>query len=378
MKNNKILKGAGVLLIVAAMVLSSIAVTADTNNEAATCLTKGGATYNVVENKPITYSRDLLWDNGLPDERNGVSCVLWPSNPLDREIIDDFEVTADGWSVCDGHFRIVTYGGAGPDIIDAVRVFFYKSTGPCEPDPVRFAERDTTFNAYLTGDTYFDRPEIAIDCEFDCVNLTPGEWWVCFQPEMDDNSFWLTTGGNDCSIFLSYPDQSHPKWTKGYPTVFDEEYDVSFQLTGEVIGEEPVPDLDCDGDLNWVDVSPGTTVTGDFVVMNIGDPSSLLNWEITDWPTWGNWTFTPLDGTGLKPGDGPFTVQVEVVAPEEQNQDFSGTVKIVNKDDTTDTCRISVSLATPRSHQVNNFPLLQRILELFPNAFPILRNMLGM
>ena len=143
---------------------------------------------------------------------------------------------------------------------------------------------------------------------------------------MEDNSFWLTTGGNDCSIFLYYPDQSYPKWTKGYPTVFDEEYDVSFQLTGEVIGEEPVPDLDCDGDLSWAGVPIGSTVSGSFVVMNIGDPSSLLNWETTDWPIWGNWTFTPMSGMGLKPGDGPFNF--DEIAGASYSWDEKGTYSI--------------------------------------------------
>ena len=137
------------------------------------------------------------------------------------------------------------------------------------------------------------------------------------------------------------------------------------------------PDLYCDGSLSWVDVTAGETVTGSFTVQNIGGASSMLDWEIESFPDWGTWTFDPESGTDLLPGT-PATIEVEVVAPEEQNQQFSGAVEIVNKDDATDTCRISVSLATPISHQVNNFPLLQRILELFPNAFPVLRNLLGM
>jgi hypothetical protein len=151
--------------------------------------------------------------------------------------------------------------------------------------------------------------------------------------------------------------------------------DFAFVITGE----DSVPDLDCDGDISWSDVPVGSTVSGNFVVMNIGDPGSLLNWEITEWPIWGNWTFTPISGTGLKPADGAFTVQVDVVAPEEKNKDFSGTIKIVNLDDTTDTCRISVSLATPRNKPFNmiNF-LFLRFLESHPYLFPILRQALGL
>ncbi|EMR74663.1 Peptidase C1A, papain C-terminal [Thermoplasmatales archaeon SCGC AB-540-F20] len=145
-------------------------------------------------------------------------------------------------------------------------------------------------------------------------------------------------------------------------------------LAGEYV--PLVSDLNCDGSLSWIDIKPGDTVTDSFIVMNIGDPSSLLDWEITEWPDWGNWTFTPLNGNNLKPGDGAFTVNVEIVAPDEENENFSGVVKIVNKENSSDFCTIDVSLATPMNQQSNIHPLLLRILERFPNIFPLLRHLL--
>jgi len=380
-KNSKeILKGAGVLLIAAVMILSATAVTANTvkiKKIAPNCLTECNQnliTKNIEKSaNSQQMGADVLWNNGLPDGRNGVSCVYWPAYPLDREIIDNFEVTGDGWLVCDGHFRIVTYSGAGPEIIEKVRVFFYGSTGPCEPDIERYAERETTFNAFLTGDTYFDRPEIAIDCEFDCVNLTPGEWWVCFQPEMDDNSFWLTTGGDDCSIFASYPDQGFDKWTKGYPDIFTEEYDVSFQLTGEEIHPSN-PDLECDGDLHWVDVKPGATIIGNFGIGNVGDTGSYLDWEVEKWPTWGTWTFDPPSGTDLPAGDW-IPCNVTVVAPPDKNKEFTGVVKVVNKEDPSDFCEIQVYLQTPRNKITYN-NLLSQLFENNPYLYIIIKNLL--
>jgi len=82
-----------------------------------------------------------------------------------------------------------------------------------------------------------------------------------------------------------------------------------------------------------------------------------------------------LDGDNLKPGDEPVTVEVDVVAPDEQNEEFTGEIKIVNSEDPDDTCTIDVSLATPVNQQVIN-PLFKIILERFPNAFPILRYLL--
>jgi len=108
----------------------------------------------------------------------------------------------------------------------------------------------------------------------------------------------------------------------------------------------PTPNLDCSGSLSWTDVIPGSTVTGNFLVSNIGDSGSELNWEITDWPSWGTWTFNPSSGTGLKPEDGSVTVQVTVVAPNQYGETFTGQVKIVNQEDSSDYCYISASLST--------------------------------
>jgi hypothetical protein len=109
----------------------------------------------------------------------------------------------------------------------------------------------------------------------------------------------------------------------------------------------PPADLDCDGTLSWTDVKPGEVVTGNFEVENIGEELSELNWEVSEWPEWGTWAFDPENGVGLKPEDGPVTVDVEVVAPDEENEDFEGEVKIVNLDDPEDICTIQVSLSTP-------------------------------
>jgi len=125
------------------------------------------------------------------------------------------------------------------------------------------------------------------------------------------------------------------------------------------------PDLDCDGTLVWVDVTPGSTVTGSFTVRNIG-PGSLLDWEIESYPNWGTWTFTPSSGNDLTPEDDPVTVSVSVVAPDEQNQDFTGEVKIVNSDDPDDFCIIDVSLATPVSQNSFILQFLERLMDRFP------------
>ena len=135
-----------------------------------------------------------------------------------------------------------------------------------------------------------------------------------------------------------------------------------------------VADLDCDGTLDWPDVTTEETVTSSFTIENIGDPTSMLDWEIESIPEWGSWTFTPNGGTGLTPEDGAVTVEVEVIAPADPETEFTGEVVLVNSNDAADTCVLDVSLATPVSQQQS---LLSNLLERYPQAFPILRQILG-
>ncbi len=129
------------------------------------------------------------------------------------------------------------------------------------------------------------------------------------------------------------------------------------------------PDLDCSGSLSWVDIKSGDTITGSFTIENIGEPASKLDWEIESYPTWGIWTFTPLNGDDLTPEDGAITVEVSVVSPDEKNKKFDGGIKIVNKDAGGDQCYIQVSLTTPKIKTIN--PLLLDLIEELAQFFPL-------
>jgi len=125
--------------------------------------------------------------------------------------------------------------------------------------------------------------------------------------------------------------------------------------------------LKCSGSLIWSDVKPGSTITGSFLVMNDGDVDSNLNWDITEYPSWGTWTITPSNGTNLKPEDEPVEVFAEVEVPDEKNADFSGEVKIVNRDDPSDYEIIPVSLTTPKNKSLTEFnPWILRLIQRFP------------
>ena len=132
------------------------------------------------------------------------------------------------------------------------------------------------------------------------------------------------------------------------------------------------PDLQCNGTLRWNNVKAGSQVTGTFTVENIGDPGSLLDWEIKDWPSWGTWTFTPISGTGLKPSDGSIDILVVVIAPNQRNQPYTGKVRVNSLIDSSDYCVIDVYLETPRYKQNINNQFL-KMFNSYISLFPILK-----
>lgn len=69
----------------------------------------------------------------------------------------------------------------------------------------------------------------------------------------------------------------------------------------------------------------------------------------------GNWTFDPLSGDNLKPEDVVITVQVSVVAPNEESRKFEGEIKIENTKDPRDCNYIDVILMTPKKNQWYRF-----------------------
>jgi hypothetical protein len=150
--------------------------------------------------------------------------------------------------------------------------------------------------------------------------------------------------------------------------------DFSFVINGEV----PKPDLSCRGSISWQKTT-GTkqlaTRTGTFEVGNVGQPGSLLNWQVTDWPTWGTWSFSPSSGTGLADGSW-VTVTATCVPPNQPNQQFTGNITITNTDDATDFCKIPVTLKTVKS-RVINAPFLQ-FLEKLILQLPMLKWVLSL
>jgi len=75
---------------------------------------------------------------------------------------------------------------------------------------------------------------------------------------------------------------------------------------------------------------------------------------------------------------GTLTVAVEVVAPNEQSKDFTGDVKVVNSEDSSDYDIIPGSLKTPVNKALNINTLFLQFLEQHPHMLLILRHLLGL
>lgn len=230
----------------------------------------------------------------------------------------------------------------------------------------------------------FDSDNQIVESENDGNSLTLiTDQWVEIRTEIDLDIDWF-------QLYYDGDLLVEREWTAGWDGAGDgvlaidavdlfasgasEIYYDDMSLTGNV----PIPALCCRGSISWTDVPPGATVSDSFEVSNCGDDGSELDWEVDTWPTWGTgWTFTPANGTGLTPAQGWATVQIQATAPSDPETEFQGNVTVINSNNPSEYCRIPVYLKTPKSKNLHTtfFP---RLLERYPNGFPILRYILGL
>jgi hypothetical protein len=188
--------------------------------------------------------------------------------------------------------------------------------------------------------------------------LPDGDTLICDGPA--GRFFEVTPNGGTVWQFVnSYPSPS-----------LNNVFKICYIPPGQTHPE--VPDLDCTGSLSWTNVQPGETVTGSFQVRNIGGLDSLLNWAINvSSLEWGTWSFHPEVGENLTPEDGPVTVQVSVVAPNQKHSKFEGYIRVENQDNPADFDVIPTFLKTPTSAG-QNAPVLH-FLKNHPFFFPFLK-----
>jgi hypothetical protein len=172
------------------------------------------------------------------------------------------------------------------------------------------------------------------------------------------------------------------EYTNSYPSPALNNVFKIVYIPPEEQPEPGIPDLDCSGSLSWSDIEPGSTVIGSFQVQNIGNSTSLLDWEInTSSIPWGTWTFTPESGENLRPDDGPTTVLVSVIVPDEAEAYFEGYLQVENQDDRNDSDIIPVILTTPAETHGVHWMFFQNLIHWlqqhsFLHTQGMLRNLL--
>ncbi|MDH7506642.1 MAG: hypothetical protein QHH15_02485 [Candidatus Thermoplasmatota archaeon] len=368
--------GTLVILITSVMILSSLTLAAD-KTEIQTSVKVEGITNNT-HIKNILNRDDIVWDNGVIDQNSvGLSSQLDQAYPFNSQVADDFQFEKET-SITDVHWWGVYWNpGGGPNPADFNIIFYADAggmpTGAGMPDPTPTALKVYTMSGVMGTPFGTDQYEYDVTLPEPFVASANEHYWIAiqwignFQPQWG----WYTNGDNPELLFPSlqgFPLLGMPYWT------VHEYGDMAFYLTGREPSPPPEPKIYCEGNILWQKVKAGSTVNATFQVCNHGDPGSLLNWEVDSFPTWGTWTFTPASGTGLAEHD-CVTITVEVVAPAEKKKTFTGKIKMINSDNSSDFCEIDVSLTTPRT--ITGFNLIQWILQKYPNMLPILRHILA-
>jgi hypothetical protein len=285
MNKNTYLKGAGVLLLTAVLLLSATAVTANTN-QAATNIRSITEPNSVVKSVAPAGGRTVIWDNGLPDSRNGVSIVGWST--YTREVVDDV-ILSSSQTITGGTLRLVLYGDGDPSTITGMTLNIYNDNSGV-PSTTLFTTQATTLTAARTGNMYFSRHEILVNCTFTPIALAVGTWWIGFYDTCNDNAFWLTTNKTGTSqIYAAYPDLGYPKWTPGSTIFAGAYYDVSFTLSGGAPHDTTPPVTTCT--LNGT-MSGGVYITPVTATLTATDDMSGVNYTDykVDAGAWTNYT----------------------------------------------------------------------------------------
>jgi hypothetical protein len=181
---------------------------------------------------PAGVRGDLLWENGDPDGRNALPGSVYYG--YENLIVDD--CTIDSGVAIGGHISLIWDSGSGVGNLDTLTMFFFEDEPgeDCEPSQDEYARVEITdFTERLTGDYYFDRPEVEITVEFEETQLAEGHQWVGFMPDSvgEDIAYLLTAENKDCEVMADIPFWEIPRWTPG-SYEWGDTYDLAWQLEG--------------------------------------------------------------------------------------------------------------------------------------------------
>jgi hypothetical protein len=187
---------------------------------------------------PADGGRDLLWENGDPDGRNGVAGSVYYG--YENLIVDDIELESEA-TAYGGHISLLWNSGSGTGNLDTLYMWFFEDDEDpedCEPSQDEYAMVEIDdFTERLTGDSYFGRPEVEITVSFEDVVMPAGHSWVGFQPDSvgEDIAYLLTAENKGCEVMADLPYWGYPRWSSS-SYLWGDAYDLSWQLTGDAKG----------------------------------------------------------------------------------------------------------------------------------------------
>ncbi|MEJ5384426.1 MAG: PEP-CTERM sorting domain-containing protein [Fimbriimonadales bacterium] len=166
----------------------------------------------------------------------------------DREVADDFSVPSPGWIVQEVVTYWVPFNNTTTIPITGVELVFWNKVGTV-PGTVA-ATASATLTVTSTGTLYFSRNMREIKATLSSpITLAAGDYFVQFQPIVDENWFWLTSTPTTSVQFDSAAIRRGPlagsgvdtawpaDWTNTPNAVFTAAYDVAFTIRGEVVPE---------------------------------------------------------------------------------------------------------------------------------------------
>jgi len=96
----------------------------------------------------------------------------------------------------------------------------------------------------------------------------------------------------------------------------------------------------------FIEIKPGSTITATLLIENTGQPLSCLDWQIESLPEWGTWSFSADSGCDVKPEGGPEVIDVTIKVPKQKNQEFTGTIRIINTENPNDFVDVPILMKT--------------------------------
>jgi hypothetical protein len=230
-----------------------------------------------------------------------------PSDTSDEGYIIDQTQTDEG-----GYYYPVTQGNPAaqsfiPSMTPLAKVRLYVRSNcpvnPCESYSLKVSIRDDLDQEDLTS-VIVDKNMIPdyytwVNFDFEDITVEPGKTYYIVMTSIYQGSEyrWAMWSSQDIEKYgcgeawAQIVDNYIIKWVN-----FSGCCDFCFKTYGYA---GRTSDLSCQGVIGLPDQVPGSTVTDSFTIKNIGDENSLLNWEISSYPQWGDWTFDPSEGFDL-------------------------------------------------------------------------------